>query len=94
MPPLEKNFKNFVIAPPLRRTQRGYIIMVVYEKIYFKAYTNDLYISYKNNISQFYFILGRAELHWNFSSILKDGFDIHRFSNRKLVLTMCSVGNL
>ena len=57
--------------------------MVVYQKIYFKAYTNDLYISHKNNIVQLYFILGRAELCWNFSSILKDGFDIHRFSNRK-----------
>ena len=68
--------------------------MVVYEKIYFKAYTNDLYISHKNNIAQLFFILGRAELRWNFSSILKDGFDIHRFSNRKWVLTICSVGNL
>ena len=68
--------------------------MVAYEKIYFKAYTNDLYISHKNNIAQLYFILGRAELRWNFSSMLKDGFDIHRFSNRKWVLTMCSVGNL
>ena len=68
--------------------------MVVYEKIYFKAYTNDLYISQKNNIAQLYLILGRAELRWNFSSILKDDFDIHRFSNKKWVLTMCSVGNL
>ena len=68
--------------------------MVVYEKIYFKAYTNDLCITYKNNIAQLYFIVGRAELRWNFFSILKDGFDIHRFSNRKWVLTMCSVGNL
>ena len=33
----------------------------------------------KNNIAQLYFILGRAELHWNFSSLLKDGFDIHSF---------------
>ena len=40
--------------------------------IYFKAYIN----------SQLY-ILGRAKLHWNFSSILKDDSDIHRFSNRK-----------
>ena len=55
--------------------------MVVYEKLYFKAYKNDLYISYKNNIAQLYFILFRAELCWNFSSIFKDGFDIHRFSN-------------
>ena len=53
--------------------------MVVYEKIYFAAYTNDLYISYKNNIAKLYFILGRSELRWNFPSILKDGFDIHRF---------------
>ena len=42
--------------------------MVVYEKIYFEAYTNDQYISHKNNISQLLFILGGAELHWNFSS--------------------------
>ena len=31
--------------------------MVVYDKMYFKAYTNDLYISHKNNIVQLYFIL-------------------------------------
>ena len=31
--------------------------MVDYEKIYFKAYTNDLYISYKNNIAQLYFYI-------------------------------------
>ena len=68
--------------------------MVVYEKIYFKAYTNNQYIPDKNDIVQLYLILGRAELLWNFSSILKDGFDIHRFSNRKCVLTMCTVGNL
>ena len=61
--------------------------MVVYEKRYFKAYTDDLYFSHKNNIAQLYFISGRAKLHWNFSSILKGGFDIHRFPNRKWVLT-------
>ena len=68
--------------------------MVVYEKKYFKAYTNDLYISHKNTIVQLHFILGTAELRWDFSSMPKDGFDIYRFSNRKWVLTMCSVGNL
>ena len=67
--------------------------MVVYGKIYFKAYTDDLYISHKNNIGQSYFIPGRAELHWNFSGILKGGFDI-RFPNKKRVLTRCSAGNL
>ena len=67
--------------------------MVVYEKIYFDIYTNDQYIWHKNNIAQLYFILGRAELRWNFSSIPKDGPDIHRFSNRKVSI-MCTVGNL
>ena len=38
--------------------------MVVYEKKYFEAYTNDQYIRHKNNIAQLFFILGRAELHW------------------------------
>ena len=68
--------------------------MVVYEKIYFEAYTNDQYMWHKNNIAQLYLILGTTELHWNFSSILKDVTDIHRFSNRKWVFTMCTTGNL
>ena len=69
--------------------------MVVYEKIDFEAWTNDLYISHKNNVAQLSYILGTAaELCRNFSSILKDGFEIHRFSNRKWILTMCSIGNL
>ena len=34
--------------------------MVVYEKIYFKAYTNDLYISHKNNIAQLELYFGRT----------------------------------
>ena len=37
--------------------------MVVYEKIYFDAYTNDQYILHKNNTAQLYLILGRSELH-------------------------------
>ena len=56
--------------------------MVVYEKIYFEAHTNDQYIGHKNNIAQLYFILAKVELHWNFSSIPKDASDIDRFSNR------------
>ena len=53
--------------------------MVVYEKIYFEAYRNNQYIWHKNNIAQLYFILGRAELRWNFSSWLRDAPDIYRF---------------
>ena len=62
--------------------------MVAYKKIYFELYTNDQYIWHKNNIAQLYFILG------TFSSIPQDGPDIHRFSNRKWVSTMCTTGNL
>ena len=69
-------------------------IMVVYEKIYFKAYTNDLYISHKNNFAQLYFISGRAELHWNFSSWLRDASDIHRFPALYMVKTRFLLGNL
>ena len=89
-----RNFNRFrVFFGHVSQFWLGFI-MVVYQKMYFKAYTNDLHISHKYDIAQLYFILGRAELHWNFSSILKDDFDIHRFSNRKWVLTMCTVGNL
>ena len=63
--------------------------MLVYEKIYFKAYTNDQYISHKNNIEQLYLILKITKLCWNILSTFKDCFDIHRFSNRKY-----TVGNL
>ena len=69
--------------------------MVVYEKKYILKHTHGQYISHKNNkFAQLYLILGTAELHWNFSSIPKDDPDIHRFSNRKWVLTMCTTGNL
>ena len=60
----------------------------------FKAYTNDLYISHKNNIAQLYFISGRAKLRWNFSSWLKDASDIHRFSALYMVKTHFLLGNL
>ena len=59
--------------------------MVVYEKIYFEAYINDQYTWHKNNIAQLYFILGRAELRWNFSSWLRDASDIHRFPTLHMV---------
>ena len=36
-------------------------------------------MSFKNNTAQLYFILGGAELHWKFSTVQKDGSDIHRF---------------
>ena len=62
--------------------------MVIYEKKYFEAYTNDQYIWHKNNIAQLYFTLGSFELHWNFSSTPRDVRDIHRFSNRKWILNM------
>ena len=54
---------------------------------------NNQNICFKYNIAQLYFILGRAELHRNFSSIPKDGSDIHRFSNSKWVLAMCIAEN-
>ena len=51
--------------------------MVVYEIIYFEAYTNDQYMCHKNNIAQLYFMLKTAKLLENFSSTPKDGSDIH-----------------
>ena len=68
--------------------------MVVYEIIYFKAYTNDQFMCHKNNIAQLYFMLETAKLLENFSSTSKDGSDIHRFFNKKCIFTMCNNGNL
>ena len=42
---------------------------MVCEEIYFEAY-ND-YILLKDNIAQLYFILGRADLLWNFFRYLQ-----------------------
>ena len=61
--------------------------MVVYEKIYFEEYSNAQYIWHNNNIAQLYFILGRTELHWNFSSWLRDASDIHWFPTLHMVKT-------
>ena len=36
-------------------------------------------------------MLGSAELHLTFSSVPKNGSDIHRLSNRKWVLTICTL---
>ena len=43
--------------------------MSFYEKIYLEGFTNNKYIRHKYNTVQLYFILGRADLCWNFSSI-------------------------
>ena len=45
--------------------------MLVYEKIFFEANTNDQCTSNKNNIAQLCFILHKAELHWNFPVCLR-----------------------
>ena len=64
-------------------------------KIYLEAYitnnTFDTKIILHNYILYYAF---RAEEQWNFSSITKDGSDIYRCFNRKLVLTMCIAANL
>ena len=51
-------------------------------------------INSANNSAQLYFILGRTELRWNFSSILKDGSDVHRFPKVHMVETHFLLENL
>ena len=41
----------------------------------------------KTMLHNYIFILGRAELRWNFSSFLRNGADIHRFSTVHMVKT-------
>ena len=55
---------------------------------YFDNYDSDSLANYV-----LFYILGTGKLHLNFSSIPKDAHDIHRFSNMKWVLTMCTTGN-
>ena len=62
------------------RTEFCLYTMVVYEKKYLEAYTNDQYILLKNNTTQLYSKLGRIKLLWNFFMTPEDGFDIYRFT--------------
>ena len=62
----------------------------VHEKIYLDPHKKNQYIYLKHNTTQLYFILGIADLYW----IFPDCSDIHIISNRKRVLTMCTVENL
>ena len=61
------NFANFEI-----RKFCLCFTMVVSQKLYLEAYVNNQYICLKNNSAQLYFILGKAELCLNFSSLLCD----------------------
>ena len=101
--PVCGNSHNWLIRDPARTSEGSdfsegsevsdwSFTMGIYEKIYLELYIDNQYIWFKTNTAQLYFTLGRAELHWNFSSIPNDGSDIHRFSNRKWVSTMCTVG--
>ena len=55
---------------------------------------NTQYNWLQNNTARFYFILERAELGWNFSSIPKDGCDIPRFQTVHMVGTHFLLENL
>ena len=59
------------------------ILQLQFIKNIFKAYTNDEYISRKNDIAELCFIFDTANLRWNFSGVLKDAFDFYRYSNGK-----------
>ena len=69
-------------------------VMLVNEKIFFEVHTNYQYIWYKHNIASLYFILGRAELCWKFSSWLKDAPYIYRFPTVHMIKTQFLLTNL
>ena len=56
-------------------------IMVVFEEKYFEAYAHNKYICFINNTTEE-------------SQPMLDGSDVHRFSNWKWVLNMCTVRSL
>ena len=68
--------------------------MVVYEKMYLKAHLNNQCSWLKNNTTQLYFILGRANLSWNFSSLLRGVPDVHRFPTVYMIKTHLLLENL
>ena len=57
-----------------------------FQKLLIEIIQWPLYIWLKNNTSQFLLILGGVNLCWHFPDVSKDCSDIHRFSNRKLLL--------
>ena len=52
------------------------------------------YLFDTNNTAQLYSILGKAELRWNYSSLLRDVSDIHRFQTVHMVKIYFLLKNL
>ena len=64
--------------------------MTIYEKIYLEACINNLLILHNQNI----FNTRESQPTFEFSSIPKEGSDIHKSSNRKWILKLCTIGKL
>ena len=58
----------------------------LWENIFWSIHKWPIHLT-QNNIAQLYFILWIAELHWNFSSWLRDAPDIYRFPVVHMVKT-------
>ena len=53
------------------------------------------YICLKNHTAQIYLILGRANLRWNFSSLLRDNPNINMFPTMYMAKTgLLIIGNI
>ena len=55
------------------------MVVCLWENIIRNIHITNTFDTKIENTAQLYFILGRAELHWNFSSWLRDVPDIHIF---------------
>ena len=66
--------------------------IVVHEKICLEAYINNQYIWLIDNPAQLYFILGRTNVHCNFTAPLRDAPDIQRFPTAHMVKNPLPVG--
>ena len=88
-----RNFSNFFLKTMISVIHVQMLVWVSMRKKfykgknYFEALLNNQYNWVQNNTAQFYLMLGRAKLCWNFS-------DGHRFSKRKWVSIMCNVEKL
>ena len=53
-------------------------------KKYFDVYEKNKEVAIKNHVAENVFIIGSSELHWNISTLNKDGLDNNRFQKIKL----------
>ena len=99
-PFLSEKYTNDSLCHYIACRLSKWTVLRIYQSILTRFYNGGLwenifwYNWLKNNSAQLYFPLGRAKPRYNYSSLLKDASDIHRFPTVHMVKTHFLLENL